>query len=84
MKGRNALGYSVVRRIPRGYIADCGQVAFTAGLGALARQVGYAMHALPNESSVPWHRVVKCGERSAAAGCQVQNWNSASVSNWRG
>lgn len=84
MREHSAVGYSVVRRTTREYVADCGQVTLTARLGELARQVGYAMHALPNESSIPWHRVVKCGERSAAAGCQVQNWNSAFVANWKG
>jgi methylated-DNA-protein-cysteine methyltransferase related protein len=50
--------YAVVRRIPRGRVATYGQVAMLAGLGGHARQVGYAMHALPKGSSVPWHRVI--------------------------
>ena len=50
--------YAVVRRIPRGRIASYGQVARLAGLPGWARQVGYAMHALPNGTNVPWHRVV--------------------------
>ena len=50
--------YAVVRRIPRGRVATYGQVAVLAGLGGQARQVGYAMHALPKGSSVPWHRVI--------------------------
>ncbi len=50
--------YAVVRRIPRGRIASYGQVAALAGLPGRARQVGYAMHALPNGSDVPWYRVV--------------------------
>jgi methylated-DNA-protein-cysteine methyltransferase-like protein len=29
-----------------------------AGLGRLARQVGYALHDLPAHTTVPWHRVV--------------------------
>ena len=58
MKGRNALVYAVVRRIPRGYGATYCQVAIAAGLGAMARQVGYALDALPDESPAPWHRVV--------------------------
>ena len=50
--------YAVVRRIPRGRIATYGQVAGLAGLPGRARQVGYAMYALPNGAKVPWHRVV--------------------------
>jgi methylated-DNA-protein-cysteine methyltransferase-like protein len=29
-----------------------------AGLPGQARAVGYALHALPEQSNVPWHRVV--------------------------
>ncbi|TFG38852.1 MAG: methyltransferase, partial [Candidatus Aminicenantes bacterium] len=34
------------------------QVAAAAGLTNAARQVGYALHALPTGSTVPWHRVL--------------------------
>ncbi len=50
--------YDDVRRIPRGSVATYGQIARLAGLGDQARQVGYALHALPPASRVPWHRVV--------------------------
>ena len=50
--------YAVVRRIPRGRVATYGQVAALAGLKGHARQVGYAMHALPTGTAVPWHRVI--------------------------
>jgi methylated-DNA-protein-cysteine methyltransferase-like protein len=50
--------YEVVKRIPRGRVATYGQIASLAGLAGQARQVGYALHALPTESVVPWHRVV--------------------------
>jgi methylated-DNA-protein-cysteine methyltransferase related protein len=50
--------YAVVRRIPRGRVATYGQVAKLAGLPHHARQVGYAMHALPWSTRVPWHRVI--------------------------
>jgi methylated-DNA-protein-cysteine methyltransferase-like protein len=50
--------YAVIRRIPKGRVASYGQVAAVAGLTNAARQVGYALHALPPGSTVPWHRVV--------------------------
>ncbi len=50
--------YRVVRRIPRGRVATYGQIAQLAGLRGHARQVGYALHALPDDSAVPWHRVI--------------------------
>ena len=50
--------YAVVRRIPEGRVATYGQVASLAGLAGHARQVGYALHALPEGTAIPWHRVV--------------------------
>jgi methylated-DNA-protein-cysteine methyltransferase-like protein len=68
--------YAVVRRIPEGRVATYGQVASLAGLAGHARQVGYALHALPNETTVPWHRVVNArggvSLRSMAGGELVQ------------
>jgi len=58
--------WRVVARIPRGRVATYGQVAELAGLPRSARQAGYAMHALPHGSWVPWQRVVNArGEVSA-------------------
>lgn len=57
-KGRNERVFAVVRRIPKGRVATYGQVARLAGLGPHAQQVGYALHALPDNTTVPWHRVV--------------------------
>ena len=45
-------------RIPKGRVATYGQIALLAGLPRQARLVGYAMHSLPADSDVPWHRVV--------------------------
>jgi methylated-DNA-protein-cysteine methyltransferase-like protein len=50
--------YRIVKRIPAGRVATYGQVARLAGMPGHARQVGYALAALPEESGVPWHRVV--------------------------
>jgi methylated-DNA-protein-cysteine methyltransferase-like protein len=53
----------VVRRIPRGRVCTYGWVADLAGLGRAARQVGYAMAALPDHTAVPWHRVLNAQGR---------------------
>jgi len=50
--------YEVVSRIPSGKVATYGQVATLAGMRGHARQVGYALHDLPDGSDVPWHRVI--------------------------
>jgi methylated-DNA-protein-cysteine methyltransferase-like protein len=64
--------YAVVRRIPRGSVATYGQVAERAGYPGHARQVGYALHALPPGTTVPRHRVINArGEVSARADGEV-------------
>jgi methylated-DNA-protein-cysteine methyltransferase-like protein len=50
--------YAAVRRIPRGRVATYGDIATQAGLDGHARQVGYALHNLPEASDIPWHRVI--------------------------
>ncbi len=50
--------YNAVRSIPSGRVANYGLVAQAAGLPGQARLVGYALHRLPDDSDVPWHRVV--------------------------
>lgn len=50
--------YRAVRSIPSGQVATYGQVALAAGLPGQARLVGYALHRLPDDHDVPWHRVV--------------------------
>jgi methylated-DNA-protein-cysteine methyltransferase-like protein len=50
--------YAVIRRIPRGRVATYGQIAELAGLPGHARQVGYALAALPAGTAVPWQRVI--------------------------
>ena len=54
--------YRVVRRIPRGRVATYGQIAEIAKASG-PRQVGYALHALPEPNDVPWHRVVNAQGR---------------------
>lgn len=61
--------WATVRRIPSGNVATYGQVATVAGFDGHARQVGYALAALPADSGVPWHRVVNSfGEISQRRG----------------
>ena len=73
---RYELIWRMVRRIPRGRVATYGQIAELAGLEGHARQVGYALHNLPERSSVPWHRVINAkGEispRSAGDSHELQ------------
>ena len=50
--------YEVIARIPPRRIATYGQIAELAGIPGQARRVGYALSALPADSSIPWHRVI--------------------------
>ncbi len=68
---RNARVWAVVSAIPRGRVATYKQVASLAGIAgpSAARQVGYALAALPHGSDVPWHRVINArGEVSRRGG----------------
>ncbi len=48
----------VVLAIPAGQVATYGTIAEKAGLGRAARRVGHALHKLPADTRIPWHRVV--------------------------
>jgi methylated-DNA-protein-cysteine methyltransferase related protein len=67
--------YETVRSIPKGKVSTYGRVAKLAG-GCSARNVGYAMAALPHGSDVPWQRVINAkGQislRSEGEGGQIQ------------
>lgn len=49
--------YRAVRRVPRGRVATYGQIAELAKASG-PRQVGYALHALPDGHDLPWHRII--------------------------
>jgi methylated-DNA-protein-cysteine methyltransferase-like protein len=50
--------YRMVKRIPRGRVTTYGHIAALCGKPRAARTVGWALHALPDDSGVPWHRVI--------------------------
>ena len=49
---------ALVKRIPKGRVATYGQIAALAGRPRNARQVGTVLKSMPDDSRVPWHRVV--------------------------
>jgi methylated-DNA-protein-cysteine methyltransferase-like protein len=66
---RYELIWSAVQQIPKGRVATYGDIAVLAGLEGHARQVGYALHHLPDGVKVPWHRVINAkGEISPRSG----------------
>lgn len=66
MKGNFERIYDVIKRIPKGKVATYGQVAKLAGLPRHARQVGFALAALPEGARVPWQRVVNAAGKVSA------------------
>ncbi len=50
--------YTVIYQIPAGKISTYGDIAAMAGYPGYARQVGKALSQLPEQSQLPWHRVI--------------------------
>lgn len=50
--------YSVVRTVPEGAVTTYGDVATVLGNPRMARQVGWALSSLSDDSDVPWQRVI--------------------------
>lgn len=55
--------YRLVACIPPGKVATYGQIAGLLGHPSAARAVGYALHALPASSDIPWQRVINASGR---------------------
>ena len=66
---------AAVRRIPHGRVATYGQIAEMADLPGYARHVGQVLAALPDDSDVPWHRVINAkgqiSNRALSLGCET-------------
>jgi methylated-DNA-protein-cysteine methyltransferase-like protein len=81
---------AVVRRIPRGQVTTYGVVAARAGLPRQARLVGKVLSGLPQDSGVPWQRVVAAGGRiafpagSPARGQQISRLRAEGIDAARG
>ncbi len=50
--------YDAVRTVPAGKVTTYGDVGTVLGSPRVARQVGYALAALPEDTDLPWHRVI--------------------------
>lgn len=55
--------HHVVKLIPRGMVMSYGGVARQCGSPRSARYVGFALHALPPHTRVPWWRVINAQGR---------------------
>ena len=59
--------WATVADIPKGCVANYGQVAEIAGIPRGARQVGYALRHAPDAMNLPWHRVLTASGKLAFA-----------------
>ena len=60
--------YRVVRHIPKGRVATYGIVARLASRPGAARTVGWALSALPDDTDVPWWRVLNAAGHISLSG----------------
>lgn len=68
-EARRAALYLTLAQIPEGKVTSYGELAAVAGLGRAARWVGRVLSQLPDDTRLPWHRVMGAGGRlSLAAG----------------
>ena len=70
-----ALVWGIIKRIPRGRVATYGQLAALLGMPRHARQVGYALRAMPENMKIPWHRVVNAEGRISL---RLKHWETGS------
>ena len=57
--------YQTLAAIPYGRVASYGQLATLAGHTGAARWVGWCLRHLPQDSSLPWHRVITASGKLA-------------------
>ena len=57
--------WETIQDIPKGRVANYGQVAEIAGIPRGARQVAYALRHVPKTMVLPWHRVITASGKSA-------------------
>jgi methylated-DNA-protein-cysteine methyltransferase-like protein len=50
--------WETIQDIPKGRVANYGQIAEISGIPRGARQVGYALRNAPEALDLPWHRVL--------------------------
>ena len=64
-EARRAALYSVLAAIPEGKVVSYGELAALAGLGRAARWVGRTLSQLPDDTRLPWHRVLRASGQIA-------------------
>ena len=71
--------YQVIAAIPAGKVATYGQLADLAGQTGAARWVGYCLRNLPNDSKLPWQRVLGAGGKLAFPENSASYWRQRNL-----
>ncbi|EDP8645979.1 MGMT family protein [Salmonella bongori] len=69
--------WQIVASIPKGFVMTYGDVARLAGSPRAARQVGGVLKRLPEDSNLPWHRVVNRHGAISLTGPDLQRQRQA-------
>lgn len=64
--------WRIIHSIPRGQVATYGQIAGLADHPNQARLVGKILSQLPNDSNLPWYRVLNAQGRISSPGSDTQ------------
>ena len=64
--------FAVIHRIPHGKITSYGEIAKLAGYPGYARHVGKALGNLPDNSTLPWHRVLNSQGQISLKGADLE------------
>ena len=70
--GFRARVFGAVSLVPAGRVSTYGDVAGVLGSPRVARQVGWALAALPGGTEVPWHRIINAQGRISHRGDTVR------------
>lgn len=69
MKGFDKAVYSLVRKIPKGFVSSYGAIAAALAAPRSARAVGFALMRCKHSADiVPWHRVLNAKGRISSGG----------------
>ena len=72
---------NIVASIPQGKVASYGQVARLCGYSSYARYVGTVLKSLPENTKLPWHRVINSrGEIAFPMGSEKHSKQSSLLS----
>ena len=60
--------YSVLAALPKGKLCTYGQLAKRCGYANYARQVGKTLSKLPEDTKLPWHRIINSQGKISLSG----------------